>query len=260
MFCSLEQNKGKNMARPKKCRQVAQLPRARYFKPRGIPLRELTEVYLPVEGAEALRLVDIGGLDQNAASGKMDVSRHTFGRILAQARRIVAQAITEGMAIRIEGGDFIVTGKGDKKSSLAGGTSDDLTDGKSIQTNIIKTEEDIMEKIAISSEGSSLDDQVDPRFGRAGGFIVVDPDTMETQYIDNGSSQVMGHGAGLQAAENVAATGAKVVLSDYVGPKAFMALVSAGIKIGQNCGNMTVREAVEKFKKGKVTLADKPNR
>ncbi|HHB75148.1 MAG TPA: dinitrogenase iron-molybdenum cofactor biosynthesis protein, partial [Desulfobulbus sp.] len=60
-----------------------------------------------------------------------------------------------------------------------------------------------MKKIAVSSEGPSLDDKVDPRFGRAGGFIVVDADTMNTQYIDNGSSQVMGHGAGIQAAENV---------------------------------------------------------
>ena len=245
------------MARPKKCRQVARLPRARYFKPRGIPLRELTEVYLPVEGAEALRLVDIDGLDQNAASRQMDVSRHTLGRILAQARRVVARAITEGMAIRIEGGDFIVTGEGSKKSLAFESTADEQADGKGIQISMIKTEEDRMEKIAISSEGPSLDDQVDPRFGRAGGFIVVDPATMETQYIDNGASQVMGHGAGLQAAENVAATGAKIVLSDYVGPKAFMALVSAGIKVGQNCGNMTVGEAVDKFKKGEIPLADK---
>ena len=45
-----------------------------------------------------------------------------------------------------------------------------------------------MTKIAISSEGPSLDDQVDPRFGRAGGFLLVDPSTMETKYIDNGTS------------------------------------------------------------------------
>jgi predicted DNA-binding protein (UPF0251 family)/predicted Fe-Mo cluster-binding NifX family protein len=249
------------MARPKKCRQVARLPRALYFKPRGIPLRELTEVYLPIEGAEALRLVDIDGLDHNAAARRMDVSRHTLGRILAQARRVVAQAITEGMAIRIEGGDFIVKGEGSEEGSFSlKDTPADQAVGKGVQAGTTKTEEDIMEKIAISSEGPSLDDQVDPRFGRAGGFIIVDPATMDTQYIDNGASQVMGHGAGLQAAENVAAVGAKVVLSDYVGPKAFAALTAAGIKVGQNCGNMTVREAVEKFKKGEVPIADRPNR
>ncbi len=249
------------MARPKKCRQVSRLPRALYFKPRGIPMRELTEVYLTIEGAEALRLVDLKGLDQQSAAEQMDVSRHTLGRMLAQARRVVAQAIIEGLAIRIEGGDFIVKGEGGKDDSFP---LEDITDNQAInervQPDTRKTGEDRMEKIAISSEGPSLDDKVDPRFGRAGGFIIVDPATMETQYIDNGASQVMGHGAGLQAAENVAATGAKVVLSDYVGPKAFMALVSAGIKIGQNCGNMTVREAVEKFKRGDVPIADRVNR
>jgi len=100
------------------------MPRVRYFKPRGIPLTELTEVYLTIEGAEALRLVDAKGLDLNTAAGEMNVSRHTFGRILTQARRIVAEAITGGMAIRIDGGDFMIKGKGDqdpvpKKNPLA---------------------------------------------------------------------------------------------------------------------------------------------
>ena len=243
------------MARPKKCRHVALMPRVRYFKPRGIPLTELTEVYLTIEGAEALRLVDAKGLDLNTAAGEMNVSRHTFGRILTQARRIVAEAITGGMAIRIDGGDFMIKGKGDqdpvpKKNPLANQPGNATT-----QTGDVK-----MTKIAISSEGPSLDDQVDPRFGRAGGFLLVDPSTMETKYIDNGASQTMGQGAGIQAAENVAGEGAKVVLSGYIGPKAFQALTAVGIKIGQDCDNMTVREAVEKFKNGKIPIADKPNR
>ncbi|BCO08404.1 hypothetical protein GF1_07800 [Desulfolithobacter dissulfuricans] len=96
------------MPRPKKCRLVARMPRVRYFKPRGIPLRELTEVYLPIEGVEALRLADTEGLDLNTAARQMNVSPHTFGRILAEASRVVSQAITEGMAIRIEGGNFMM--------------------------------------------------------------------------------------------------------------------------------------------------------
>ena len=48
-----------------------------------------------------------------------------------------------------------------------------------------------MQKVAVSSEGPSLDDMVDPRFGRAGGFVIVNPETMETSYLDNGASQTM---------------------------------------------------------------------
>ena len=116
-----------------------------------------------------------------------------------------------------------------------------------------------MEKIAISSEGPDLDARVDPRFGRAAGFAIVDPDTLAYEYVDNGASQVMAQGAGIQAAEIVAATGARVLLTGFVGPKAFQALSAAGIKIGQNVDNLTVREAVKRFQAGDVPVAEAPN-
>ena len=117
-----------------------------------------------------------------------------------------------------------------------------------------------MNKIAITSEGPDLDDRMDPRFGRAAGFVVVDLETMETRYIDNGQSQVMSQGAGIQAAELVARAGVECLLTGYVGPKAFQALSAAGIKIGQDLEGLTVREAVERFKSGSVQMARGPNR
>lgn len=117
-----------------------------------------------------------------------------------------------------------------------------------------------MDKIAVTCEEPSLDSQVDPRFGRAAGFLIVDPETMEFEYIDNGSSQAMAQGAGIQAAENVSNSGAKVLLTGYVGPKAFAGLSAAGIKIGQNLESMTVRQAIEKFKAGDVEFADASNK
>lgn len=117
-----------------------------------------------------------------------------------------------------------------------------------------------MSKIAVSSEGPHLDARVDPRFGRAAGFVVVDPQTMDFDYIDNGSSQVMAQGAGIQAAEIVARAGADVVLTGFVGPKAFQALTAAGIGVGQEVDNLTVREAITRFSDGAVTLANAPNR
>ena len=117
-----------------------------------------------------------------------------------------------------------------------------------------------MAKIAISAEGPSLDEALDPRFGRTAGFLVVDPLTLDFTYLDNGSSQAMAQGAGIQAAEIVANSGAKVVLTGYVGPKAFRALEAAGIRVGQNLDNMTVRKAIELFNNNAVDWAQQPNR
>jgi predicted Fe-Mo cluster-binding NifX family protein len=117
-----------------------------------------------------------------------------------------------------------------------------------------------MEKIAITSEGPTLDDVIDPRFGRAAGFIVVDPQTLQFQYVDNGASQARAQGAGIQAAEVVARNGAEVLLTGFVGPKAFTALQAVGIKVAQNLENMTVRQALERFKSGQVEWAATPNR
>ena len=96
------------MPRPLKCRRVAFLPDATYFKPAGIPLRMLNEVILSVEEAEAVRLKDLEGLEQEAGAERMNISRPTFQRVLASARRKIADALLNGKAIRIEGGNFEV--------------------------------------------------------------------------------------------------------------------------------------------------------
>ncbi len=116
-----------------------------------------------------------------------------------------------------------------------------------------------MKRIAVSSEGPRLDDMVDPRFGRAAGFVIVDPAGDASSYIDNGASQVMAQGAGIQAAQNLANAGVELVISGFVGPKAFQALSAAGIQIIQNVEGVTVGQAVERFKRGELTVADAPN-
>src|SRR4030043_1007970 len=94
------------MARPFKCRRVAFMPGVTFFKPAGVPLRPLEEVRLTVEEAEAIRLKDLEGLEQEAGADKMNVSRPTFQRVLASARQKIADALLNGKAIRIEGGNF----------------------------------------------------------------------------------------------------------------------------------------------------------
>lgn len=94
------------MVRPRKCRRVTNVPDITYFKPAGIPLRSLKEVSISIEEAEAVRLKDLVGLDQEAGAQKMNVSRPTFQRVLSSVRGKLADALLNGKAIRIEGGNF----------------------------------------------------------------------------------------------------------------------------------------------------------
>lgn len=92
------------MGRPLCPRRIGTLPGVVFFKPAGIPLRDLEERVLTLDQFEALRLADVEGMAQLDAARRMGVSRQTFSRILASARQTVACCMTRGMAIRIEGG------------------------------------------------------------------------------------------------------------------------------------------------------------
>jgi len=94
------------MARIPKWRRVAFIPEITYFKPAGIPLRILEEVRLSVEEAEAIRLKDLEGFEQEECAQRMNISRPTFHRVLGSARSKLADALLGGKAIRIEGGNF----------------------------------------------------------------------------------------------------------------------------------------------------------
>jgi len=94
------------MPRPRNCRRVGFLPQATYYKPRGIPLAALQSVNLSVDEVEAIRLTDLEGLYQADAAEKMNISRQTLGRILESAHKKIADALTNGKAISIEGGPF----------------------------------------------------------------------------------------------------------------------------------------------------------
>ena len=94
------------MSRPKKYRCVEFMPNVTYFKPRGIPLRLLEEVSLAIEEVEAIRLRDLESLQQEDCAERMHISQPTFHRLIESAHRKVAQALIEGKAIRMEGGDF----------------------------------------------------------------------------------------------------------------------------------------------------------
>ncbi len=102
--------KERNVPRPRTYRWVWARPNSTYFKPRGIPLAGLDETVLSVEEHEAIRLNDLERLEQEQAAERMNISRQTFGRVLASARKKIADAIINAKAIRIQGGDFVMVG------------------------------------------------------------------------------------------------------------------------------------------------------
>lgn len=97
------------MPRPTKFRRVEFFPEDTYFVPWGKPRCKIEEMILKVEELEAMRLKDIEGLNQEECAKKMQVSRQTFQNIIDSARKKVAVALTEGNAIRINGGNYKAT-------------------------------------------------------------------------------------------------------------------------------------------------------
>lgn len=112
-------------------------------------------------------------------------------------------------------------------------------------------------KIGISSTGENLDANVDQRFGRCKYFIIVDTESMEFEVLSNGSAMAFG-GAGIQAAQTIARTGAKVVVTRGVGPNAFRTLSAAGMKVFTGASG-TIKESVEKYKKGELKETEAPS-
>ena len=92
------------MPRPMKCRKVDFRPEMTFFKPAGIPVSALETITISLDELEAVRLADLEGLYQEDAAQAMEVSRQTFGNIVSSARKKIADALSNGKAIKIEGG------------------------------------------------------------------------------------------------------------------------------------------------------------
>jgi len=115
------------MPRPKKPRFVSGYPTLTAFIPEGVPVAG--EVSLSVEELEAIRLSDFEGLDQESAANLVEVSRQTYGRILARARHCISEALITGKALRIEGGDYEFRGMG-RRRRRGGGRGQGRESGK----------------------------------------------------------------------------------------------------------------------------------
>lgn len=113
-------------------------------------------------------------------------------------------------------------------------------------------------KIAVTSRGTNLDSEVDPRFGRAAYILIVDSDDLAYEVLNNAENVNTLKGAGIQAACMVSDSNAEVLLTGFCGPNAFKTLAAAKIGVANDAGG-TVRKAVQAFLDGNLPLSDKAN-
>jgi len=112
-------------------------------------------------------------------------------------------------------------------------------------------------RIAVSATGPTLDDEVDPRFGRCRYFIIVDPETMQFEALEN-SSSTAGGGAGISTAQIIASKEVDIVLTGNCGPNAFQVLSVAGIKVVTGASG-AVQDAIQSYKTGHLQPSSQPN-
>ncbi|MFC1889910.1 NifB/NifX family molybdenum-iron cluster-binding protein [Thermodesulfobacteriota bacterium] len=113
-------------------------------------------------------------------------------------------------------------------------------------------------KVAITATGADLEAKVDPRFGRAALFILYDTEGKSFTTVDNTQNLNAAQGAGIQAGQNIVESGVSALITGNCGPKAFQVLKSSGIKVYIGAVG-TVKDAIEDFREGRLSMADSPN-
>lgn len=206
------------MPRPINQRRVRSTPlAATLFKPAGIPTRELEEVVLTYDQAEAVRLADLEALYQEAAARRMGVSRQTFGRILEEARHRIAEAILTGKALRIEGGHIT-----------------------------LEEESNMHKKVAVPTRGG----QVDAHFGNCEYFSVYE---IEGSSIKSEKRVDSPNGCGCKSdiASVLAKDGVSLMLAGNMGEGAVRVLSANGIEVVRGTSG-AARSVVESWLAGAV--------
>ena len=112
-------------------------------------------------------------------------------------------------------------------------------------------------KLAITATGPALDAEIDPRFGRCQYFVLVDPETMQFEVVEN-SGAMGGGGVGIAAAQIIAGKSVDVVITGNCGPNAYKTLSAAGIEVITGVTGK-VEEAIESYKSGNLQASSQPN-
>jgi predicted DNA-binding protein (UPF0251 family)/predicted Fe-Mo cluster-binding NifX family protein len=234
------------MSRPTFPRRVGFLPGVTYFKPAGVKIADLKEVVLRNDEIEAIRLKNLQGLSQEEAAEQMNVSQPTFHRLLTSAYSKMTDAVVNGKALKIDGGNIRVP-----EASLPDCERKRLCRGvKGGRTKISSSCQQAV-RVVITSVDGTMEGMVDERFGRARRLIVCDPVTGENRVIENSKQKNVGQGAGIQTARTIIGLEVDTVITGHLGPNAFKALEAAGIE-AYSAFNMTADDAIKAYKEGRL--------
>lgn len=207
------------MSRPRKCRKVCQLPATREFRPAGeLPCK--SAVILTVDEYEAIRLIDRQGFSQEECGAYMRVARTTVQAIYNSARKKLADALVDGLALRIEGGDYQLC-DGTEEYCGCGGCRRHRR--RCAQRN---GKEDETMRIAIPLDENKQDTCI--VLARAPYFLVRE-DGQDT-VVENPAAQAQG-GAGIQAAQFLVDQGVGALVTVRCGQNAADVFKAAGMKV-----------------------------
>lgn len=231
------------MPRPKKCRKVCQMPTTKEFQPIGDTSCKAS-VILTVDEYEAIRLIDKQGFSQEECSNYMQVARTTVQLIYNSARKKLADALVDGLSIRIEGGDFQLC-DGNEDYCGCGGCRRHRRG--CVQRNI---QEDGKMRIAIPLDENKQD--VCIVLARAPYFLLRE-DGKET-IVENPAAQAHG-GAGIHAAQFLVDSGVNVLITVRCGQNAADVFKAAGMKIYKSANKAAAEDlaALEEEKLNELT-------
>lgn len=217
--------------RPSSCRLVSGSPGAVFFKPAGIPTRELTEVVMSLDEYEAIRLADHEGLYQEEAARQMGISRTTFGRILDSAHRKVAEVLGGGRCLRLEGGHV------------------HPAESESSRSAPPRQKETIVNICIPVTADRGLESPVSGHFGSAPLFMLVDVETRRAKALTN-TRAVHEHGA-CRPLDALAGNEVDALVVGGIGAGALMKLQGAGIRVFRATAP-TVAGCLDAFAKNEV--------
>jgi predicted DNA-binding protein (UPF0251 family)/predicted Fe-Mo cluster-binding NifX family protein len=249
------------MAREPKCRRVTSLPKYAVFRPVGVSLSKLEETVVKIEELEALRLKDLLGWEQAECAVSMRVSRPTFQRILNEGRRKMAEALTEGKAIRIEGGDYCIGQEHCRKAQKLIKHSNNCLYPENVANGENESEGSPIiawSKIAICANVDTPLAVVDGRFGRCAYFLLWDEAQRKlAALVNNGLG--LKQGAGTGAVQELLRRGVGILICNRIGPNALTVFQKAGGMVYAAEEGTPIDMVIDSYEAGELMLINIPN-